>query len=225
MAYSGNNLALHEEIALLALEDRKGTFQWTLANPILGASIFAELVLAGRVNLPEDEKDPLIDVLDDEPLGNPILDDALERIATASRRARLTHWISRLGNQRGLQHEVARELCRRGILREDEESVLVFFRRKVFPEVNPVPERHLIQRLEKAIFSDGPVDDRTAVLLSLANTANVLRYAVDRDRLKSRKKRLKQITASSEIGAAAKRIVDATVAMLITTTTITTTTT
>jgi len=53
----------------------------------------------------------------------------------------------------------------------------------------------------------------------------VLRYAVDRDRLKSRKKRLKQITASSEIGAAAKRIVDATVAMLITTTTITTTTT
>lgn len=223
MAYSGNNLALHEELALLSLEDRKGTFQWTLGAPVLGASIFAELALAGRVDVPDGEKDPLIDVLDDEPLGNPVLDEALERIAGASRRARLSHWISRLGNTRGLQHDVARELCRRGILREDEASVLLFFRRKIFPEVNPIPERRLVQRLEKAIFEDGSLDDRTAVLVSLAHTANVLRFAIDKDRLQKRKKRLKQITEDSEVGAAAKRVVDATMVMLITTTTTITT--
>ena len=216
-AFRGNNLALHEEIVLLALEDRKGTFQWSMAGPVLGAAVFADLVLRGRVEVPDDGRDPLVELLDDEPLGNPVLDEALERIATASRRARLSHWITRFGNRRGLAQEIARELCRRGILREDEKSVLVFFRQKVFPEVNPVPERHLVARLEKAIFADGPVDDRTAVLISLAHTSNVLRFAIAPDRLKKRKKRIEAVAAGNEIGAAAKKLVDAAVVMLVTT--------
>ena len=222
MAYSGNNLALHEEIVLLALEDRKGTFQWSLGAPIIGAAVFAELLLTERVTIDESEKDPLVDVVDDEPLGNPILDEALERVATANRRARLSKWISRLGNRKHLARDIARELCRRGILREDEKSVLLFFRRTIYPEVNPVPERRLVQRLEKAIFSDGRVDDRTAVLVALANTAGVLHHAIDKGRLKKRKKRIERITKESEVGAAAKRVVDATLAALMAVTATTT---
>lgn len=223
MAYSGNNLALHEEIVLLALEDRKGTFQWSLEGPIVGAALFAELALAGRVEVPEDEEDPLVDVRDDEPLGNAVLDDALERMATANRRARLSAWVSRLGNQRGLPHAIARDLCRRGILREDETSVLLFFRRKIFPEVNPVPERRLIERLEKAIFSEGAVDERTAVLVGLADTAGVLRYAIEPARLKKRRRRIKEIRSAHEVNVVAQRVVETTLVAVMAATTAATT--
>ncbi len=220
--YRGNHLALHEEIVLLALEDRKGTFQWSMPAPVLGGAIFADLLVNERVEIPDtDEKDPLIDVVDDEPLGNPVLDEALERMATAKRRARLTHWVSRFGNKRGVPHEIARELCRRGILREDEQSVLFFFRRRIFPEVNPVPERRLKARLEKAIFGEGTVDEKTAVLIALANTADVLKHAFESQRLKRRKKRIERITEEQPVGKAAKQLVETAVVALLTTVTTT----
>lgn len=205
MAYRGNSLGLHEELVLIALEDRKGTFQWKSWGFVVGGAIFVELLLADRVRVVEAPvsgkkvPNPFVELVDDEPLGCPVLDEALERVATAGRRARLSDWISRFSHRKGVQHDIARQLCRRGILREDEASVLLFFKRKVFPEVNPIPERKLLDRLDRAIFGEGPVDDRTALLVVLANAGGLLAIPFDGQRLKSRKERLERMAKASTL--------------------------
>jgi protein-disulfide isomerase-like protein with CxxC motif len=105
---------------------------------------------------------------------------------------------------------VARQLCRRGILRADEDKVLLIFTRKIYPEVNPEPENKLIERLRRAIFTDTrDIDPRTVVLLSLANSTGLLKVVFDKKKLKGRKARIKQIVDGEITGKAATEAIQA----------------
>ena len=89
-------------------------------------------------------------------------------------------------------------------------KILLLFTRKIYPEVNPVPERELIRRLENAIFTDTrDIDPRTVVLLSLANSTGLLKMAFDKKKLKGRKARIKQIIEGEMTGKAATEAIQA----------------
>jgi hypothetical protein len=119
-------------------------------------------------------------------------------------------WVSRFAGVKRLQHRVAGQLCKRGILRADEDKVLLIFTRKIYPEVNPKPERELIERLRKAIFTDArDLDPRTVVLVSLANSADVLKVVFDKKELKKRKERIEEIGRGDVLGEAAKEAIQA----------------
>jgi hypothetical protein len=105
---------------------------------------------------------------------------------------------------------VAEQLAKRRILRIDEDKVLWIFTRKIYPEVDPQPERELIERLRQAIFGDGAeIDPRTVVLLSLANSADLLKLAFDKKQLKSRKARIEQVVNGELTGKAANEAIQA----------------
>jgi hypothetical protein len=105
---------------------------------------------------------------------------------------------------------VAQELCRKHILRMDEDKVLLLFTRKIYPEINPRPERELIARVERAIFDEGAeVDPRTAVLVALAHRANILKVVIEKDRLKRAKKRIEQIGKGDASAQATKEAIAA----------------
>jgi hypothetical protein len=204
-------LFLYEELMLLALKDEKGTleadgtrFQYTVA-----ASFLAELLLANRIRVVEAKK-KLVEFKGADLLGDPILDECLEKLKTAKRRASLTTWVSRFAGLKKLKHRVAGQLVHRGILRADQDKVLLVFNRKVYPELDPRPEREVIERLRKAIFGDArDVDPRTTVLVSLADKAGVLKNAFDKRDLKRRKERIKQIGAGNVTAAAAQEVIEA----------------
>jgi hypothetical protein len=50
---------------------------------------------------------------------------------------------------------VAGGLGARGVLREEVDRVLWLFRRRIYPEVDPGPERELLQRLRRAVRGGG----------------------------------------------------------------------
>jgi len=212
MTASTTKLHLHEEIMLLAFKDEQGTVasnNWY--THAVGGALLAELLMAGRIEV-DDDKKKLVNVVSTKPVGEPILDEALQRIATANRRASAQNWVSRLANMKQLKHRIAAGLCKRGILREDEDRILILFRRRIYPEINPVPERRLIERLRKAIFNDAQqVDPRTAVLISLANAADLLKVPFGRKNIRSRKKRIEQINKGLLIGNATHDAVQAAV--------------
>jgi len=105
---------------------------------------------------------------------------------------------------------VAQQLCRRGILRAAEDKVLLIFTRKIYPEVNPEPERKLIERLRQAIFTESrDVDPRTVVLVSLANNTGLLKAVFDNKKLKGRKARIEEIINGEITGKAAKEAIEA----------------
>ena len=206
-----NTLFLHEEILLLALRDEEGTIaSGTMYQYAIGAALLAELLLSKRIEVEQSGKRKLVNLISPSPLGEPLIDECLEKVISAKRRAVLQTWVSRFAGIKNLKHRVARQLCRRGILRADEDKVLLIFTRKIYPEVNPGPERELIERLRHAIFTDaGDVDPRTVVLLSLANSTSLLKVVFDKKNLKGRKARIKQIVNGEITGKAATEAIQA----------------
>jgi Golgi phosphoprotein 3 len=206
-----NTLFLHEEILLLALQDKEGTIAaGTMYQYAIGAALLAELLLSKRIEVEQSDKRKLVNLISPSPLGEPLIDECLEKVSSAKRRAVPQTWVSRFAGIKNLKHRVARQLCRRGILRADEDKVLLIFNRKIYPEVNPGPERELIERLKYAIFTDADdVNPRTVVLLSLANSTGILKVVFDKKELKGRKARIKQIVNGEITGKAATEAIQA----------------
>ena len=206
-----NTLFLHEEILLLALRDEEGTTaSGTMYQYAIGAALLAELLLGRRIEVEQSSRKKLVNLVNTSPLGEPLIDECLGKVNNAKRRAALQTWVSRFAGIKNFKHRVAQQLCRRGILRADEDKVLLLFTRKIYPEVNPVPERELIGRLEHAIFTESrDIDPRTVVLLSLANSTGILKIVFDKKELKSRKARIKQIVNGEITGKAATEAIQA----------------
>ena len=119
-------------------------------------------------------------------------------------------WVTRFAGLKKLNHRVAEQLCKRGILRADEDKVLLIFTRKIYPEINPRPERQLTERLRKAIFTETTaLDPRTVVLVSLANGADLLKLTFNKKQLKGRKKRIERIQNGEVTGKATKEAIEA----------------
>ena len=159
--------------------------------PLSGTKKFVSLVTATRT-------------------GRPFLDDCLTRIDEDSKRRMAQTWVSRFAETKRLKHRLAKQLCDRGILRADEDKILLLFTRRVYPEVDPKPERELVERLRRAIFSDtDSVDPRTAVLVSLAHHAALLPNAFGKKELKARKARIEKIGNGDATSQATKEAIEA----------------
>ena len=211
MTSSPESLRLHEELMLLALKDEEGTIEsGTMYQYAIGGAVLAELLLAGRIRLEARRKKQFAEVVDRSSTSEPLLDECLERIAGAKRSGSLQTWVGRLAGLKGLKHRVAQGLCRKGILRADEDKVLLIFTRKIYPELDPEPEQALIARLREAIFTEtGNVDARTVVLVSLANAAGLLKPIFGRKNLKARKARIESVVNGDVLGSATKEAIQA----------------
>ena len=211
-----DHMHLHEQLMLLALRDEKGTLESkaSMYACALGGAILTELSLKGRIRIGRDKK-AFVDLIDRSPLGEPVLDECLDSVVRARRKGRAATWVQRFANTKRLRHRVAEGLCRRGILREGEDRVLLFFRRKIYPTVDPAPERRLLERMRSAVFSDSTQDPETAILVALANATGLLAIHFDRKELRRRKEHLKHITERTPGGAAAQQAAQAAEAAII----------
>jgi len=223
-----HELYLHEEVLLLALRDEQGTIaSGSMFTYAMGGAILAELLLRERVAVDETSRRKLVNVVDTKRTGDPVLDECLKLMREAKRRKPMQGWVTKFATTRGLRDRVALGLCRRHILKADEGRVLMLFKRKIYPECDPAPERAIVKRLRRAIFSETrDVDARTLVLVSLANSANVLSMVFEKRELRARKARLKLLASEESAGEAASaataaiRAAQAAVAMMIVTTTV-----
>lgn len=208
------DLHLHEEILLLALDDDKGTIEfgssWQLAA---GGALIAELLLEGRLRA-TDEKHPKLEVVDRTPLGDPVLDEALEEMASAKKPKKGSDWVEKFSNQGKLKERTADGLVRKGVLKVEQDKVLWIFDRTKYPERDGRAEKEVAERLRRAIFtSSNDLTPRTVVLVSLANVAGLLPNLFDKDKLKERKDRIKKISEGALAGSLTSEAMEAVQAM------------
>lgn len=105
---------------------------------------------------------------------------------------------------------IAQGLCKKGILREEEANILWIFKTKRYPEVNPEPERALLDRIKTAIFTDKEnVDERTSILISLSYRSNLLSIAFSSKDLRKNKKRIEKIINGELIGKTTDEVIKA----------------
>ena len=203
-------LFLHEELMLLTLRDKKGTVvAESTYKYALGGAMLAEMLLRGKVSVAEGKR-KLLELVDAKPMGDPLLDECLSKIASAKRRASIKTWVSRFAQLKKLRDRCATQLVRSGILRADEDKILLLFTRKIYPELDPRPEREIVERLRKAIFTESrDLDPRTVVLVSLAHNAKILKHSFDGKELRRRKKRIEQVINGDLVGKATKEAIEA----------------
>lgn len=206
-----DDLFLYEEIMLLALKDEEGTIaSGTIYNYAVGGAIIAELLLKKRIAVDQSKRKIFVSVIKTEPLNNSLIDEWLIKMSSAKRQKTFQDWVTRIANTKDLKHRIAIQLCQRGILRMDEEKILLLFTRRIYPEINPDPEQEIIDRLHNAIFTDtDDVAARTVVLLSLAKSANILPVIFGKKEIKQRKKRIEQIVNGEISGKVTKEAIDA----------------
>jgi hypothetical protein len=202
-----NGLRLHQELLLLALHDEKGTNAFARMLEIgLAGAMLGEFLLEGRAELrPEGRKGrPLVTVVSRAAFGDPVLDDGLRKLVDAKRRGSPQSTVGSLARVKDLRKRTAVALCRRGILRENEESVLLLFKRRVYPTLDGEPERALVGRIREAIDEPATeVDPRTALLVQLARSTGTLRALYSAKELKARKARLDSMRPEAGAGAEA----------------------
>lgn len=191
-------LRLHHELLLLALHDERGSMAFGRMIELgLGGALLTELLIEGRIRIVETKRllgtSRIVEVLDATPVGSPVLDDALAALAGSSRRPSTQHAVSRLARMSGLRRRVASELARHGVLREKEETVLLLFRRRRYPTLDPAPERALVARIRKALESRAEVAPRTAALISLADLTRTLDAVYTRSEQRALRPRIRSI--------------------------------
>jgi len=212
MTSAKHDLRLHEQILLLALRDEHGGVESRagMLSLALGGALLAELSLDGHIDVGADKK-KLVDAADRSLTGDVLLDEALGRVKQAKRRRSASRWVSNFAGMRRLRHRVAEGLCRRGVLRDSEQKILLLFTRKLYPTIDPAPERALVAALRRAVLDDGEVaDPRTAMLVALGHATGLLRVHLDRKTLRARKARLERFTNGDLVGGATRDAVVAT---------------
>lgn len=204
-----NDLHIYEEIMLLALSDKKGTIHFGVHYQIaMAGAIIAELLLKEKIET--EGKRKFIKVVNAKPTGDDILDECLTKIRDSSRRASIGAWVRRFSNINKLKHRSTQNLCRKGILKMQEEQVLLIFKRKLYPELNHKPENAIIDRIREAIFTETKeIDANTVILISLCHSTGMLKPLFGNKELRNRKSRIKEITEGNIVGNAAKSAVEA----------------
>ena len=201
MPSSRTDLHFHEQVLLLALKDRKGTpeFGAGFLHLALGGAILAELALDGSIRIEEGKKG-FVDAVAGAPVPrNELLAEALEMVRERKRRRRAANWVQAFGMLKQLRHRTARDLCRRGILRQTESKVLLVFSRRAYPTVDPGPERELVARLREAIGGEGQLTPGLGVVLAVAHATGMLGIHFDRKLLSRRKHRLKELAGGKHM--------------------------
>lgn len=198
------SLHLYEKIFLLSLKDKEGIIYSSVHYPqALAGAIVAELLLSGGVKIEEHGRKMFLICDHAVSYHDALLDECLNKIASAKRRAQIKTYVQRFANMKKLKKRVATQLCRKGILKEKEEKVLFLFRHKVFPEIDHRAEAEVIRNMDKAIFGNArSINPETIVLISICKSAGLLTKLFGRKEIKEKKERIKKIIEGEMVGKA-----------------------
>ncbi|WBB73607.1 GPP34 family phosphoprotein [Micromonospora sp. WMMD1128] len=212
-----DGLLLTDELVLLAYDDGGAN---RLGRPHLdyglAGALLLELALARRVEV----ADKRLVVTDPTPTGVPLLDEALATVG-AGRPRKPKDWIGKLS--KGLPDRVLDGLVGAGVLRRESDRVLLVFPRTRYPSptgAEPAAETAARERMVAALVGNGPVDARTAALLTLARAVGLDRKLfreLPKERVKAR---LNEIAAGDWASAAVKKAIDEMQAAVIVATTV-----
>ncbi|WP_431284918.1 GOLPH3/VPS74 family protein [Humitalea sp. 24SJ18S-53] len=195
-------LTIPEELLLLMLDDSTGRVHDRAAPSgdfALAGAVLAELAMRNRI-----DTDPKhLFVADSTPLGDPMLDGVLARIAAAGRQEDSRWWIETLSREApDFREALFARLVARGILRVEDGKFLWLFSERRYPVVSDKEEREVKARLLGVIFDDEIPEPHDALLLGLARAAGLFGLILSAEELDSAQPRIDQVAGLEDISRA-----------------------
>ena len=201
-------LSIAEEIVLLALDDETGKLSTrlpvhSLRNAVSGA-LLMDLAFENRI---DTDLHRLI-VIDSAPLGEPVLDDVLARIAADEEERQTGHWVELFaGDYETLQPLLLDRLVARGILSRQEGRLSWLIGVRRYPTVDDRPQRDVKQRIMDTLQSEVIPDPRDIAIISLADACALWRSGIEERDVADVRPRIEQIVRMDLIGQSVTRTI------------------
>lgn len=208
--YAQIQLKLYEGLVLLALHDEEGTTQGWYLEYTIGAAVLAELLMLNRIRVNSENKDR-VEIVDASPTGDKVMDEVLAKIAAKKRPDTLKNWVMTVGYTPNLKEKVADQLVDDGIIKSDERKLLWVFTQKIYPEINPEPERYLRQEMRRLVLEQpsdlSDIDPRYAILIALAKSSHLLAQVFSKAEIKTHKKRIDEVAKGEALDELASDVI------------------
>ena len=168
-------LTFTEEILLLLLDDKDGTFvpipKATLGCAIAGA-VLMDLAFANRIDTDPES----LMITDRAPTGSPIVDPILAKIAAQERPTDTRTWIRVLSVEDApeVREQALQSLVARGIVVQREARVMWAFRARRYPTIDGNVEQEVKLRIGDVLFSDDIPHPRDVALIGLVDACDIL---------------------------------------------------
>jgi Golgi phosphoprotein 3 len=210
-------LGFVEEIVLLQLDERGRLIELPLsaADVVLAGAALMELALRNKVDTDINR----FFVVDREPTGDEILDDALGALIEEGGNSLTSPAIERISlttsaaieritvNARRYRDIALRRLVEKGVLREEEGRFLWVFHTRRYPVIDDTEQREVRARLRELILTDEIPDPRDVVLVCLIDACGLLGLVLSLDEIALRRTRIEQLTRLDLIGQAMTKAV------------------
>lgn len=193
-------LTLAEELFLLALDDAEGWITAPAQSILrygLAAALLADLALRGKVVV-EDQRVQLVDVV---PIGDELLDWALQRLSAAGKPLKVKHWINALGFRK-LPRQIAQQLVAGGVLQEVERGYAWVIPYAEYPQ-STAPAKYWIKLdLRSAVLTTVKTTPHGIVLLSLVRSCRLLGLIFTKDERRTASRRVRELVLHEGFGDA-----------------------
>ena len=174
-------LSLPQELVLMLLNEESGYFRqvrgWNLNCAMVGAGL-AELSLIGRIDTDMDS----LQLLDSTPTGHAALDPILEAIVADPDQHNAQYWVEVLAPRADTSIDVALERLAEMDILQHHEGEFWTLTHSAWQSDQPgeggvvTAAGFVRSRITRVIFEDEIPDPRDAILISLLNTCDVLRF-------------------------------------------------
>jgi len=201
-------LTLSEELFLLSLREKKDAVAFSNRAELpyaLAGALLLELYLAGKVRL--DGKK--VAAVGRPTASGELLSQLLEKIA-AGQPKKLTYWVETFGGkERKLRKAVVAGLVMKGILKEEEKTLLWVIAYTGYAEQDTSAKFALKQRLRAVVLGGQKADERTVALLSLGRAAGLLDHLFTRDEMQRARKGIEALVQDEAVGQAVSETIEA----------------
>lgn len=209
-------LWISERLLLLALHEKKGrvlhSSSVALPHGLAGAVLFD--LLARNCIAIEDKK---VTAIDGRSAGEPMLDEALDRIRTSRRVRSLDYWVARPNVlSQGLLKQLLERLAERGIVRRERRHFLGLIPYTRYPQHDGMAKGRILERIRAAVLHGEKADEPTALLIALLSACELHRAVFPDRKRREVKAQLRRFTENECVsGAVAARVAAVTAAVVV----------
>ncbi len=187
-------LTLYEELFLLDIDEDQGAAvartKRELRFGLTGATL-AELVLQGKVHV--DQKGRL-EVANPEPVGNEILDWALDEIKNGKRGHKIDYWVGALAAKKNkLRKKTVKQLESDGVICQQDGRMEWVIPVPDCPGGNASAKYCLKSKLRESVLTETEPDLRSLALLDLARASGLLNLIFTKDERQAARQRIYEL--------------------------------
>jgi Golgi phosphoprotein 3 len=173
-------LRLSEELFVLALDEKRGTFARFKGEYFkygVAAALLQELLILQKLKLDED----IVILLEANSFGDKLLDPVLEILEQSVKNRKVQHWVSKIGGKFGkLKKILLDDLINKGVIRPKEEpggqeEKPGLFHRQRFRTWNDIPLQRLRKSLNNILVYGGEPDPASLRLIGLIHACKLTR--------------------------------------------------